>query len=110
MRPKRRRSEHVAIGAFFPLEAPSLYFPQKTFFSAPYWGHVSRGVVLEKGETEVPIKLKIRENDQVSEREFTDGISAGGRSTLTYVLPAGVYRKFKVYVGLQAQLGAGRGG
>ncbi len=96
----------IGLDSFFPLEAPNLYYPQKMFFGAPYWGHPSHGYVLENGEREVPLKLFVAENESVMERVFREGIGAGGRSTLTYQLPAGVFRKFDVLVGLHSELGA----
>lgn len=96
----------VGISSFFPLEAPSLYYPQKMFFGAPYWGHPSHGYVLENGEREVTLKLFMADDERPLERTFREGIGAGGRSTLTYQLPAGVFRKFEAFVGLHSELGA----
>jgi hypothetical protein len=103
---QREKIEETALGRFFPLEAPALYYPQKQFFGSPHWGHPTHGYLLRDGEHEEPLRLKIREEagkEQV--RIFPQGISTGGRSSLTYTLPEGVFRQFQVFVGLQAALG-----
>ncbi len=96
----------VGIAAFFPLQAVNLYFPQSEFFSSPYWGHARRGVVLEGGTKEVPIKLRVEKDGGVAEREFIDGISVGMGKSLTYQVPVGVYQRFTVLAGLHPELGA----
>jgi hypothetical protein len=96
----------VGIGAFFPLEAVNLYFPQSEFFGAPNWGHARSGVVLEGGTKEVPLKLRIEKDGGMVEKVFADGISAGMGKSLTYHVPVGVYQRFTVLAGLHPELGA----
>lgn len=96
----------VAIDAFWPVEATSLYYPQTQFFSSPYWGHPRTGVTLEGGKRSVPLVLQVEEASGVVQRGFTRGISAGMGKTLTYLLPKDVYARFTVYGGLHSTLGA----
>jgi len=103
---ERESLRAVGIGAFFPLEAVNLYFPQTEFAGSPNWGHARSGVVMEGGTKEVPLKLRIEKDGSVEEKEFADGISAVMGRSLTYPLPAGVYRRFTVLAGLHPELGA----
>jgi len=96
----------VGIGAFVPLEAVNLYFPQTQFFSSPNWGYPHTGVVLAEGKKAVPITLRVEEKLGVVEKEFANGISVGMGRSLTYLLPKGVYAHFTVLAGLHPQLGA----
>lgn len=94
------------IGGFFPLEAASLYFPQTQFFSSPHWGHARSGVVLAEGKRALPLKLQVEEGGDHTEKVFSNGISAGMGRTLTFLLPTGVYTRFRVLAGLHPELGA----
>ncbi len=91
----------VKIGAFFPVEAASLYYPQSQFFGQPHWGHPRSGVVLAGGTQAMPLKLRL----ESGENEFTNGISAGMGKTLTFPLPEKVYARFTVLAGLHPELG-----
>lgn len=95
----------VSLSAFAPLEAPALYLPQTAFFSKPYWGHATPGVTLKGGSEAVPLKLLVEESGQVSTRTFETGIGTGTRSSLTYLIPPGVYARFTALTGLHADLG-----
>ena len=92
----------VQIGSFFPLEAPSLYYPQSQFFSSPNWGHARSGVILAGGNKDIPLKLCVGSSNQ----EFKNGISAGMGKPLTFLLPKDVYARFSVLAGLHPELGA----
>jgi hypothetical protein len=94
--------QEVKIGSYLPLEAPSLYYPQSEFFSAPNWGYPHSGVILAGGNQAMPLRLRL----ESGEREFPDGISAGMGKTLTFLLPANVYTHFHVIAGLHPELGA----
>ena len=96
----------VAIGAFFPLEAVNLYYPQAQFFSAPYWGHARSGVTLEDGKKAVPLKLRVEEKSGSLTENFSNGISVGMGKPLTFLLPKGVYHRFTALAGLHPDLGA----
>ena len=96
----------MPIGAFYPLEAASLYYPQTQFFSAPNWGHPKSGVILAEGKRAVPLKLKCEAEGNQVEKAFTNGISAGMGRSLTFLLPTGVYSRFTVLAGLHPELGA----
>ena len=96
----------VGIGAFFPLEAVNLYFPQSEFSGSPNWGHARSGVVLEGGTKEVPLKLRVEKDGGVVEKQFADGISVCMGKSLTYQVPVGVYQRFAVLAGLHPELGA----
>jgi hypothetical protein len=96
----------VDLAQCWPLEATNLFFSQQTFFSKPCWGHAYMGGVLEGGSNAVPIKLRVEENGGVVVKEFASGIGTGTRSSLTYLVPAGVYRHFTVFAGLHPELGA----
>lgn len=96
----------VDLAQYWPLEATNLFFSQQTFFGKPYWGHAYMGGVLEGGSNAVPIKLRVAENGGVVVKEFASGIGTGTRSSLTYLVPAGVYRHFSVLAGLHPELGA----
>jgi len=98
--------KRTSIGKFFPLEAVSLYYPQAQFFSSPHWGHARSGVVLAEGKRAMPLKLQVNEEGSLKEREFSNGISAGMGRSLTFLLPQGVYSRFKVLAGLHPELGA----
>ncbi|WP_395737150.1 NPCBM/NEW2 domain-containing protein [Prosthecobacter sp.] len=93
--------KEVPIGAFFPLEAASLYYPQAQFFSSPNWGHARSGVILAGGNRAVPLKLCVGSGN----KEFKNGISAGMGKPLTFLLPKDVYGKFRVLAGLHPELG-----
>jgi hypothetical protein len=93
--------KRVQIGAFFPLEAASLYYPQAQFFSAPNWGHARSGVILAGGKEEIPLQLCVGFSNQ----EFKNGISAGMGKPLTFLLPKDVYGRFTVLAGLHPKLG-----
>jgi hypothetical protein len=98
--------QRVSIARFWPVEAVNLFYPQSHFFSAPFWGHASSGVVMENGTKAAPIKLRVAGNDGgVSEKHFAEGISVGMGKPLTFHLPKGVYRRFTVVVGLQSGIG-----
>ena len=84
-----------------PLEAKNLFLPQSAFFSKPYWGFATRGVILRDGKEAVPLKLRIREADRIVEKEFPAGMGTGTRSSLTYLVPPGVFHHFEVWAGLQ---------
>ncbi len=96
----------VDLAQCWPLEATNLFFAQQTFFSKPYWGHAHMGGVLEGGSNAAPIKLRVEENGGVAIKEFANGVGTGTRSSLTYLVPAGVYRQFTVLAGLHPELGA----
>lgn len=92
------------LSAFAPLEAPSLYMPQTSFFSKPYWGCAARGAILTgKGET-VPLRLNVP--GEPTARTFSAGIGTGTRSSLSYLIPPGVYTRFTAWAGLHADLGS----
>ncbi len=93
--------KEVPIGAFFPLEAASLYYPQAQFFSAPNWGHARSGVILAGGNKAVPLELCVG----FSKKEFQNGVSAGMGKPLTFLLPKDVYGRFRVLAGLHPELG-----
>lgn len=93
--------ERVAIGAFWPLEAENLYFPQKQFSGAPNWGHARSGVILAEGKRAMPLKLRTA----AGEKTFADGISGVMGKSLTFLLPRGVYARFTVLAGLHPELG-----
>lgn len=103
---ERESLRSVGIDSCFPLEAVNLYFPQSEFFGSPYWGYPRDGVVLERGEKEVPIKLRIAKDGAIVEKVFAHGISVGMGKSLSYLVPAGVYQRFTVLAGLQCELGA----
>lgn len=94
--------ERVPIGAFWPLEAENLYFPQKQFSGAPAWGHARSGVILAEGKHAQPLVLRIA---GAGEQTFSDGISAVMGKPLTFHLPRGVYSRFNVLAGLHPALG-----
>lgn len=94
--------KQVQIGAFFPLEAASCYYPQSQFFGSPNWGHARSGVILAGGNTDMPLKLCVGSSNQ----EFKNGISAGMGKPLTFLLPKDVYARFAVLAGLHPELGA----
>ncbi len=95
----------VDLAARVPLEATNLAFPQGAFFSKPYWGHAQRNVTLRDGTNAVPLKLVIEEGGTLAEKQFAVGIGTGTRSSLTYLVPTGVYERFTTLVGLQAGMG-----
>jgi hypothetical protein len=99
---EREAVASVGIGSFWPLEAPNLYYPQSTFFSAPEWGPVTHGYVVRDGKRQ-PLILKLA---GVKEAQvFGEGIAAGGRSTLSYWLPPGVFQWLEGTGGLHGQFG-----
>jgi hypothetical protein len=63
-------------------------------------------VVLAEGKRAMPLKLQVNEDGSLKEREFSNGISAGMGRSLTFLLPQGVYSRFKVLAGLHPELGA----
>ena len=93
------------LSAFAPLEAPNLYLPQTSFFSKPYWGHATRGVILNGGTNAVPLRLSVTENGQQTVRTFESGIGTGTGSSLSYLIPTNVYQRFTAQVGLHSELG-----
>lgn len=93
------------LTAYTPLEAPNLYIPQAAFFSKPYWGCSTFGVILKGGTEAVPLRLNVAENGQTVVKTFASGIGTGTRTSLSYLLPTDVYQRFTVHVGLQAELG-----
>jgi len=96
----------VDLSAFAPLEAPNLYLPQVSFFSKPYWGHATRGVILKGGTEAVPLRLNVTENGKQTLKTFESGLGTGTHSSLSYLIPTDVYQRFTACVGLQAELGA----
>jgi len=86
----------VGIASFYPLEAVNLYFPQSEFFSSPYWGHAESAAV----------ELRVEKDGHTVEKEFAEGIRAGMYKPLTFLVPAGVYRRFTVLAGLHPKRGA----
>lgn len=95
-------TKRVQIGAFLPIEAASLYYPQAQFFSSPHWGFPQSGRILAGGNKAMPLKLRVETDD----KEFANGISAGMGKPLTFLLPKGVYVRFTVLAGLHPELGA----
>lgn len=93
--------KQVPIGAFFPLEAANLYYPQTQFYSSPHWGHARSGVIVDGGSKAMPLRLRL----EAGERNFANGISAGMGKPLTFLLPKDVYARFTVLAGLQPELG-----
>lgn len=94
------------LSVFAPLEAPNLYLPQTSFFSKPYWGHATRGVILKGGTEATPLQLRVTEGGNTVVRTFESGIGTGTRSSLSYLIPTDTYQRFTARVGLQADLGA----
>jgi hypothetical protein len=94
--------QEVQIGAFFPLEAVSLYYPQSQFSGSPNWGHARSGVILAGGDKAMPLKLRTESGD----KEFVNGISPVMGKSLTFLLPKEVYTRFTVLAGLHPDLGA----
>lgn len=90
----------------FPLETPTLAWPQSAFFGKPYWGHPTRGVCLREGKQAVGLRLKCAEA-ALADKDIEDALAVGTRTVLTYVLPQGVYDRLEVWAGLHAELGAG---
>lgn len=95
-------TKRVLIGAFLPIEAASLYYPQTQFFSSPHWGFPQSGRILAGGNKAMPLKLHLESGD----KEFANGISAGMGKPMTFLLPKGVYARFTVLAGLHPELGA----
>ena len=95
----------VDLSARIPLEAPNLAIPQSAFFSKPYWGHATRGVSLREGKVPVPIRLATPDNT-LGDKPLEEAMAVGTRSTLTYLVPKGVYDRLEVWAGLHAELGA----
>ena len=98
----------VDISPFYPLEAIDLFFAQAKFLSSPYWGHAHHGYVLAGGTNAMPLKLRVDENGTVTAKEFSSGIStgSGANSSLTYLVPTNVFKRFTVLAGLHPELGA----
>ena len=78
--------------------------PQSAFFGKPYWGHPTRGVSLREGKVPVPIRLKTPDNT-LGDRPLEEAMAVGTKSTLTYLVPEGVYDRLEVWAGLHAALG-----
>lgn len=97
--------DEVPIDAFFPVEAESLYYPQSQFFSKPNWGYPQNGFILAGGDQSMPLKLRVSTAGEVVVKEYDKGISAGMGRSLTFLLPKGVYQRFKVLAGLHPVLG-----
>jgi hypothetical protein len=96
----------VDLSDRIPLEATDLAMPQSAFFSKPFWGYARTGVHLRDGKVPVPLRLRVPDAGKSSERTFPAGIGTGTRSTLTYLLPVGVFARFETWAGLHAVLGA----
>ncbi len=98
----------VDISSFYPLEAIDLFFAQAKFLSSPYWGHAHHGYVLAGGTNAIPLKLLVADNGAVTTNEFASGVStgSGANSSLTYLVPAHVFKRFSVLAGLHPELGA----
>jgi hypothetical protein len=98
----------VDISPFYPLEATDLFFAQAKFLSSPYWGHAHHGYVLAGGTNAIPLKLRVDDNRAVTTKEFASGIStgSGANSSLTFLVPTNVYKRFTVLAGLHPELGA----
>jgi hypothetical protein len=94
----------VDLSERIPLEAPSLAMPQSAFFSKPYWGHPTRGVSLREGKAPVPIRLQTPD-DTLEDKPLEDALAVGTKSTLTYLVPQGIYDRLEVWAGLHAELG-----
>jgi hypothetical protein len=89
------------IASYWPLEAESLYWPQKQFFSQPHWGHPQVNACLADGRTSHPLSL-LRDGAPYTP---SSGISVGIGKPVSYLLPKGSFRRFTVSVGLHAELG-----
>lgn len=97
----------VDLSALMPLDATNLAMPQASFHSKPYWGHPVSGKILREGVEPVPLKLRVGTAEgEAGVRTFASGIGAGTRSSLTYLLPDGLFQRFEVTAGLHADLGA----
>ncbi|MEI7947391.1 MAG: NPCBM/NEW2 domain-containing protein [bacterium] len=96
------------ISPFYPLEAIDLFFAQAKFLSSPYWGHSHHGYVLAGGTNAIPLKLRVNDSGAVTSKEFASGIStgSGANSSLTYLVPQNVFKRFIVLAGLHPELGA----
>jgi hypothetical protein len=94
------------LSAATPLEATNLFMPQSAFFSRPYWGYAKRGVILRDGKQAVGLKLRLQEAEGIVAKEFPAGMGAGTRSSLSYLVPPGVFQRFEVWAGLHCELGA----
>jgi hypothetical protein len=95
------------LSAFAPNEAASLYLPQTSFFSKPYWGHATRGAILNAQGEPAPLRLNLPDAPAgAAPRAFAEGLGTGTRSALSYVIPPGVYTRFTAWAGLHADLGA----
>ena len=94
------------LTAYAPLEAANLYHPQASFFSKPYWGCSTSGVILKDGSKAVPLRLTVTEDGKPAVKTFASGIGTGTRSSLSYLIPQDVYQRSTVRVGLHAELGA----
>lgn len=97
----RQQDSSVALTALFPLEAPQLYFPQRTFFSKPYWGYplINGHMQADKGKVALALHHEGR-------RVAVEGIGVGTASQLSYALPCDLYQHFQTLVGLHVDLGA----
>lgn len=94
----------VDLSTRVPMEATNLAMPQAAFFSQPYWGHATRGVVLKEGKQPAPIRINVAESTW-GEGPIEEAIAVGTPTTLTYLIPPKVYDRLEVWVGLHADLG-----
>ncbi len=98
--------DRVDLSPRITLETPTLAWPQSAFFSKPYWGHPTRGVCMRGGKEVVAIRVK-GADDALGDKPIEDAVAVGTKTTLTYLVPAGVYDRLEVWAALQAELGAG---
>ena len=98
---EREQDSGVVMTSLFPLEAPQLYFPQRAFFSKPYWGYPLINGHMKSGEGKVALALQ-----HEGRRVVVEGIGVGTASQLSYFLPCDLYQRFQAMVGLHADLGA----
>ncbi len=96
----------VDLSPCVTLETPTLAWPQSAFFSKPYWGHPTRGVSMRGGKEAVAIRVK-GADDALGDKPIEDAVAVGTKTTLTYLVPPGVYDRLEVWAGLHAELGEG---
>ena len=84
-----------------PEACRSLTYPQSQYFSVPYWGHPQVDWCFD-GDEKVPLKLNISGLATV-----TRGYFMGLGKPQTFFIPAGLFREFRVRVGLHSELGRG---
>ncbi|MBC7352895.1 MAG: NPCBM/NEW2 domain-containing protein [Thermogutta sp.] len=99
-----RPLREVDLSSRMPLEATNLAWPQSAFFSKPYWGHPTVGVVLKDGKKPTAIRMQIPDCAW-ARGPINDAIAVGTPTTLTYLIPPGVYDRLEVWAGLHAELG-----